>query len=215
METHTDIHYIPALRYRFLTPFYDHLFKIFMQEDIFKKRLVDQAGLKAGMRLLDLGCGTGTLTLMVKQMHPQVEVFGLDSDPAILEIARKKVEKAGLEITLDQGMAFELPYQENYFDRVISSLVIHHISSENKQRTMLEIRRVLKRGGEFHMVDFGVPANTYARITSKVMRMFEEVDDNIQGRIITFLRSAGFSQVGEAGHSESFFGTLAFYSAVS
>jgi ubiquinone/menaquinone biosynthesis C-methylase UbiE len=102
--------YIPVLKFRFLTSFYDILLKRFMREDIFKKRLIDQAGLRAGMRLLDLGCGTATLTMMVKQMHPQVEVIGLDGDPDVLAIARKKVAQAGLSINLNLGMAYELLY---------------------------------------------------------------------------------------------------------
>ncbi len=211
---HPSEKYVPALRYRFLTPFYDTLLKWFMREDVFKLRLIDQAGLKAGMRLLDLGCGTATLTLMVKQMHPQVEVIGLDGDREILSIARNKVGQAGLSISFDLGMAFELPYPENYFDRVISSMVMHHLTAENKGRTMREIRRVLKRQGEFHMVDFGAPVNVYARITASVMRKFEDVNDNIQGKLISYIRSAGFSQVKEAGHSDSLFGTLAFYKAI-
>ena len=176
-----------------------------MREDVFKKRLIDQAVLKPGMCLLDLGCGTGTLTIMVKQMHPSVEVTGLDGDPAVLEIARKKLADRGLNITLDQGMAYQLPYPENQFNRVISSMVMHHLSVENKGKTMLEIQRVLTSGGEFHMVDFGMPANAYARITAAVMRNFEDVNDNIQGRIINYIRSAGFSQVEATGHSNTFF----------
>ncbi len=205
--------YVPALRYRFLTPFYDSLLKRVMREDVFKKRLIGQAELKPGMHLLDLGCGTATLTMMVKQKQPQVEVTGLDGDPAILEIARRKVMQAALDINLDQGMAFALPYPENQFDRVISSMVMHHLSMENKGQTMLEICRVLKPGGEFHMVDFGMPANAYARLTASVMRNFEDVNDNIQGRIVNYIRSAGFSYVEETGHSNTFFGTLAFYKA--
>ncbi len=211
---HTSNRYIPALRYRFLTPFYDPILKKVTREDVFKKTLIDQAALEPGMRLLDLGCGTATLTMMVKQMHPQVEVIGLDGDPAILEIARRKVSQAGLNITLEQGLAFELPYPENYFDRVISSMVMHHLSGDYKGRTMHEIRRVLKEDGEFHMVDFGVPANRYSRLTAKVMRNFEEVDDNLQGRIINYIRSAGFSWAEQTGRSDNFVGTLAFYKAV-
>ena len=95
------------------------------------------------MRVLDLGCGTGTLTIMIKQAHPEAEVVGLDGDPAVLEIARTKAMQAGVKISLDHGMAFHPPYQDNSFDRVLSSLVIHHLTTENKQRAMHEIYRIL------------------------------------------------------------------------
>jgi ubiquinone/menaquinone biosynthesis C-methylase UbiE len=104
---------------------------------------------------------------------------------------------------------------DNYFDRVISSMVMHHLSGENKTRRMHEIHRVLKPSGEIHVVDFGTPANAYARLTSTVMRNFEDVNDNVQGRMINYICSAGFSQAEESGHSEMIFGTLAFYKAVN
>ncbi len=206
-------HYVPALKYRFLTPVYDPLLKFAMGEDKFKTRLVEQAHFVSRMRVLDLGCGTATLTMMVKQAYPRVEVIGVDGDPAILAIARKKIDQARLTIPLGLAMAYALPYPDEYFDRVISSMVMHHLSRENKSRTMYEIQRVLKPGGEFHMVDFGKPASHYSRITASVMRNFEDVDDNVSGRLIKYIRGAAFSQVDEMGHSGTFFGTLAFYRA--
>ena len=76
-----------------------------MRESTFKRRLVEQARIEKGQRVLDLGCGTGTLTILIKKSHPEAEVIGLDGDPNILEIARTKIAKAGLDITLDQGIA--------------------------------------------------------------------------------------------------------------
>ncbi len=210
----TTEHYVPALKYRFLTPVYDPLLKFAMREDIFKTRLVEQAHFTPGMRVLDLGCGTATLTIKVKQMHPQVVVFGVDGDPQVLEIARKKVAQRQLDISLGLGMAYALPYPNEYFDRVISSMVMHHLSAESKSHTMAEIQRVLKPGGEFHMVDFGKPASHYARITARVMRNFEDVEDNISGKLIDYMRAAAFQRVDDMGQSATFFGTLTFYRAV-
>ena len=149
----TSDRYVPALNLRLLTPLYDPLLKFGMREEIFKSRLIEQAHLEPSMRLLDLGCGTATLTMMIKRTHPQVEVIGLDGDPAILRIARKKVVKSGLTISLDIGMAYALPYPDGYFDRVVSSMVMHHLLSESKSRTMAEIHRVLKPRGEFGPTD--------------------------------------------------------------
>jgi len=196
-----------------LTPFYDPLFKLAMQEQTFKRQLIQQAHIQPGMRVLDLGCGTGTLTILIKQMHPDAEVIGLDGDRIILEIARSKINKAGLNITLDYGLAFQLPYPVNSFDRVLSSLVIHHLMTEDKQRAMLEIQRVLRSGGELHIVDFGKPRNTYSRLVSLVMRRLEEANDNIQGLLPEMIQRAGFMQVEETAQHLTIVGGLSFYRA--
>ena len=73
--------YIPALSFSWLTPLYDLLMQLGMQERTFKRRLIEQADIHSGQRVLDLGCSTGTLTIMIKQHHPQVQVTGMDGDP--------------------------------------------------------------------------------------------------------------------------------------
>jgi cyclopropane fatty-acyl-phospholipid synthase-like methyltransferase len=72
--------YIPALRYRWLTRFYDPIVRVTTRERTFKEALLRQAEIQAGQRVLDLGCGTGTLATMVKCSYPSAEVFGLDAD---------------------------------------------------------------------------------------------------------------------------------------
>src|SRR5215210_6233006 len=101
--------YIPALSLDWLTPLYDPLIRWFMPESKFKTRLVMQAHIRRGHRILDLGCGTATLTILIKEAHPDAEVIGLDGDAKILEIARKKAARVGAEITLQKGLAFQLP----------------------------------------------------------------------------------------------------------
>ena len=117
-----------------------------MREEQFKKQLVRQAQIQAGQNVLDLGCGTATLTILIKQTHPEAEVTGLDGDPRVLAIGRAKAAKAGAAIILDQGMSFRLPYSDESFDRVLSSLLFHHLNTENKQRTLDEVYRVLRPG---------------------------------------------------------------------
>ena len=191
----TKTRYIPALSFRWLTPLYDLFLKWGMREQTFKRRLIQQANIRPGMRVLDLGCGTGTLTILTKKTHPNADVVGLDGDQAVLKIARSKAYQADVNITLDHGMAFQMPYPDNSFDRVLSSLVIHHLSTENKQRAMQEIYRVLRPGGELHIVDFGKPHQTYTRLISLVMRRLEQAADNIQGLLPGMIHDAGFEQV--------------------
>lgn len=95
--------YIPALRYEWLTDFYDVVMDRMINETSFKQALVQQAQMAKSHRELDLGCGTATLTLLIKQAYPDAHVTGLDGDPKALEIARGKVARSGLAITVHQG----------------------------------------------------------------------------------------------------------------
>lgn len=139
--------YIPALGHDWLTPLYDPIQRWLLRESAFKARLVEEARLGKAQRVLDLGCGTATLTLLIKERHPDAEVVGLDVDPQALAIARSKAGRAGLAIRFDQGMAFRLPYPDSSFDRVLSSLMFHHLNRENKLRAMGEVLRVLRPAG--------------------------------------------------------------------
>lgn len=204
-------HYIPAFRYDWLTPLYDPIVGWTMREAIFKRRLVAQAGIEPGHRVLDLGCGTATLTILVKQAHPDAEVVGLDGDQRILDIARAKISKAGLAIALDRGMAYDLPYQDNSFDRVLCSLVIHHLTRGDKLRALKEVLRVLKSGGELHVADFGKPQNVLMFVSSLWIRHFEQVADHINGLLPSFFREAGFVQVEETVRFMTLCGTLSLY----
>jgi len=203
--------YIPALRYDRLTPLYDLIVGRTMRETTFKRGLVEQAGIEPGHRVLDLGCGTATLTILAKQMHPDAEVVGLDGDRRILDIARTKILKAGLAIALDRGMAYDLPYEDHSFDRVLCSLVLHHLTRENKLRALKEVLRVLKPGGELHVADFGKPHNALMFVSSLMIRHFEQVADHIDGLLPSFFREAGFVQVEETVRSMTLFGTLSLY----
>lgn len=206
--------YIPALRSSWLTPIYDPLTRLFLREEEAKNRLIHNADVQAGQKILDLGCGTATLTLMLKRSHPETEVVGLDADRQILEIARRKVEQAHVDIALDEGMAFDLPYQDQTFDRVLSSLVIHHLTRENKERTFGEVCRVLRTGGELHVMDFGPPHGWYARLVSGLLSHLEPVGDNFQGRLVEMMRDAGLREAGIVGRFGTLLGTFAYYKAV-
>ena len=77
--------YIPALKYRALTSLYDPIIRWTTRESTFKRRLLKEAGIQKGHRVLDLGCGTATLTLLIKRAHPMAEVAGVEGDPRFCE----------------------------------------------------------------------------------------------------------------------------------
>ncbi len=209
--------YVHALKYAWLNSLYDPLLRFTMRESLIKGRLVEQLKIEKGDRVLDIGCGTGTLALMIKKRHADAEVIGLDGDPGVLAIARKKAAKLGVEIGLDCGMGFALPYPDGFFDRVVSSLMLHHLTRDNKKRALAEARRVLRPGGQLHIADFGRPRNRFLRKVSlpALLGDPEMVRDNLDGRLPEIIRDTGFAEVRETEQFLTLFGTVSLYAAVN
>ncbi|KTB49289.1 Methylase involved in ubiquinone/menaquinone biosynthesis [Dehalogenimonas alkenigignens] len=205
--------YIPPLKFGWLTPAFDSLLRLTMRELVFKRQLIDQAHVEKGYRILDVGCGTGTLAIMIKSAHPDSKVTGLDADAKALEIAGLKIKNAGLEIYLIRGMSYNLPFPDGIFDRAFSSLMFHHLDRNNKQRTLQEVFRVLRPGGEFHLADFGRPRNPAMYLISQLLTLFERTQDNIRGLLPGMIIDAGFEMVEETANYLTMFGNLRLYRA--
>ncbi|MBA3073485.1 MAG: class I SAM-dependent methyltransferase [Anaerolineae bacterium] len=203
--------YIPALNQNWLTPLYDPVLKWGMREETFKHYLIENAHLEPGQKVLDLGCGTGTLTVQMKQFSPFIDLTGLDGDQQVLSIAKEKADAAGVDINWKHGLAFDLPFEAASFDRVISSLMIHHLTAPNKRKAFQEVFRVLKPGGEFFLMDFGKPTSFLMRLVAIPISLMEEAGDNIRGLLPGMLRQTGFSTILEKKHFKTIFGELINY----
>ncbi len=203
--------YIPALSYDWLTSLYDPVVALTTREKTFKRVLTEQAGIGVNHRVLDLACGTATLSILLKQKQPRAKVVGIDGDAKILEIAKMKVRRAGLEIQFDKGMSFDLPYEDESFERIVSSLFFHHLTRKHKLKTLREVKRVLKSKGEFHIADWGLPANSFMNGLSYSIQLldgFETTADNFNGLLPKIMADAGFEQIEETNHYNTLFGTI-------
>jgi len=210
--------YIPALRFDALTPLYDPLVALTTRETRFKRRLLDQASLASGQRVLDVGCGTGTLAVEAWQARPGVVVAGLDGDQAVLGRAARKVAEEDAAVVLSEGFSDALPFPSGSFDRALSTLFFHHLSLDAKRRTFAELARVLRAGGELHVADWGRPETMLMRIASWPLRLLDGVEqtrDNVEGRLPELMRDAGLVDVATLGGLSTAFGTMAFYRATA
>lgn len=126
------------------------------RERAFRERLVQLARLEPGQSVLDVGCGTGSLAIAVKQRvgHPGT-VQGIDASREMIARARKKASKAGVDVTFTHGVVEALPFPDGQFDAVLSTLMLHHLPREARNQCAREVRRVLKPGGRVLAVDFG------------------------------------------------------------
>jgi ubiquinone/menaquinone biosynthesis C-methylase UbiE len=216
MATARPADYLPAVRFNFLTPVFDVFVKGTTRERTFKQKLLDQAQLEAGFDVLDLGSGSGTLALWAKQREPGLRIRGLDGDPAIIAQAERKAARAGAEIPFDEGMSYELPYDDASFDRVLSSLFFHHLILRDKERTIAEVARVLKAGGELHVADWGEPRSVPAKLGALAIRKFDgdaPTRDNLAGRLPQLFEAGGLVDARERARVAAPLGVVSLYSA--
>jgi ubiquinone/menaquinone biosynthesis C-methylase UbiE len=123
-----------------------------------RERLLQPARLQVGESVLDVGCGTGTLAIAAKRrVGPAGSVYGIDASPAMIARAIKKAKKAGTDVTFDNGLAESLPFADARFDVVLSTVMLHHLPRQLRERGVREMRRVLRPGGRLLAVDFGPP----------------------------------------------------------
>jgi ubiquinone/menaquinone biosynthesis C-methylase UbiE len=156
--------------------------------------LVENAG-EQQLRVLDLGCGTGTLTRMIADKLPATsEVIGIDAAEKMIEVAnRKKGPRDNL--LFEAALAEELPFEDESFDRAVSTFFFHHIHKELKAKVLQEMWRVLRPGGLAIIVDVDVPYNAFGKLCAwSGYRLFNqpEILENIEGKLREELENSNF-----------------------
>ena len=192
--------FVPGMGLDWLLPLYDPLTRL-LGFGRTRLDLLLQAELRPGHRILDIGCGTGSLAVLAKQRFPEVEVTGVDPDPRALERAGRKARRAGVHVRFDCGFADALDYPDASFDRVCSSFMFHHLARDEKAATLRAVRRVLKPGGRLHLLDFAgshAPGHgSHAEGRAPQGRLA----DNGERTIIRLLNDAGFADAAKTAEA--------------
>lgn len=144
--------------------------------------------------IVDLGCGTGSTTLMLKQAFMQAEVLGVDLSPYMLVMADYKAKQAQLDMRLQHGLAEDTGLPAASFDVAVASLLFHETPPEISQAILRECFRLLVPGGQIVILDGN--QNTL-RQTDWLTTIFEEpyIKDYAAGSIDAWMGAAGFQGV--------------------
>lgn len=207
----TNRDYIPALSYAWLTPFYDPLLRWIMQEAQFKRVLVEVAALAPHEHVLDLGCGTGTLTFWLHQHTPTATLVGLDIDPAVLARARRKSQDQLIYWLC--ASAIQIPCADDSFDQVVSSLMFHHLALPHKAAALAETYRILRPGGRLTVLDFGRPKSRYGRTLAPLLASLEEAAGQLTSHFSKLFAQAGYVGMQETYLMTTVFGDLSLFTA--
>lgn len=194
-----DAGFIPALRFKRLTPAFDFVAAVFVGDRAIKRRVLTHAAIASGEEVLDVGCGTGTLAVAAARAAPNVRVTGLDADASILSRARRRATGAGLETEFSEGMSTALPYANGSFDIVLSTLFFHHLPDDAKRQTAAEVVRVLRPGGRLVVGDLGRPHDRLmrvaVRVTTQLLDGVATTALNVRGELPDVLSGAGLRAV--------------------
>ena len=173
--------FLPAAGFHFLTPIYEIASKPVLGP--VWRRVSEDLAQKAGpgASIVDLGCGPGTVLDLLRQTRGDLHLTGVDIDPRILAIARRRLPQT----TFLQASLSELPIDDQSFDVAFSSMVFHHLPKHLKPRALSEARRILKPGGLLLLCDFSVPVSRTGRWLARFVGLLEkEAVSQTQGELL-------------------------------
>jgi ubiquinone/menaquinone biosynthesis C-methylase UbiE len=158
------------------------------------RRIRPLLNLHDGMRLLDVGCGTGSLLQELSESGKELNLYGIDLSPEMVNAARVKL-KDKKHIELYEGSAADLPFESNYFDYVVCMNSLHHHANPNQ--SLAEMARVLKAGGMTILMD-GFVDSTVRKIlsrTANILRNEGKVQRFKRKELQRIFRSLGYEHI--------------------
>ncbi len=195
----TENEYVPVLRYRLLTPFYDAAIALLTRETTWRKAVLEALAPKPEERILDIGCGTGSLLALIKQQEPRARLFGIDPDPEIVAKAKSKLDDAGdIEVINDMGDALDRHFEPDSLDAVVITLVLHQVPVGGKEAIIHTAFRALKPGGRLIIGDYAIQPTWLMRQCFKIIQTldgYELTQPNADGILTELAEKAGFSGV--------------------
>ena len=198
LEPRQETHGLPL---NWLAPVYDKLCATFGLGRVFRDATLRHAALKPGERVLDVGCGTGVLTRHAAEVVGEKgQAVGIDPATKMISIAKENATREKSRAGFRVATIENLPFEDNSFDCVFSSLMIHHLPPDIKLTGLTEVYRVLRPGGRLLAIDIYRPVNLLWWIIAWVLYLSKFTRDHIAGRLPYYFRKAGFQQVETVRH---------------
>lgn len=215
--TTTSNDFVPALGRAGNIDRYDRVIALMTRERRWRSALVELIDPQPGERIVDIGCGTGTLAIVLWQKAPGALVTGVDPDPAVLAIARAKAAAAPVDWVHAMGDALDdIPHLAGC-DRITSSLVLHQCPVAVKSSILRQKWRLLRPGGQMFIADYGEQRSFLMRLLFRQVQMidgFDLTEPNAKGCLPGLMEDAGFEDVAERAVIPTPTGSISLYSAV-
>jgi ubiquinone/menaquinone biosynthesis C-methylase UbiE len=179
-----------------MVPSYDSYMRkmTFGRERTLRETTVSLADVKPGDCVLEVGCGTGTLTLAAKRRTgPSGKVFGIDIIPGMIELSQRKAAQANEDVTFQLGSIDDIPFSANQFDVVMCSFMIFHMSENTRRKGIAEIYRVLKPKGRLLVLDLALPTQPLSRTIAQML-LGGMLQHDLR-ELLPLMEASGFSDV--------------------
>ncbi len=215
-STKPDSH-TPPLGHKALTPLYDIVIAALTREGTWRRKFVRVIAPKLSDRIIDIGSGTGSLAMALNETLPRITYVGVDPDEEAVRRARKKTARLGSHIRFEIGyFSADTSYFGEPPNKIVSSLVLHQVPVDEKERIIRDIYRTLPAGGKVCIADYGFQKpglmRLLFRITVQALDGVEDTQPNAEGVIPEILEQSGFSHVSEAFRIPTLTGTISIYS---